>query len=113
MTEPTRDEWAEIMEEAPGGLNHGRRRSAGGWWSLEEDVSRSFQDGLTIEEFEPPKRRPNKPDDTIRHGTLAAYQNDGCRCELCRESKRSYMRVWRAMKRQSSDPSDTLPEEDL
>lgn len=109
----TDDELAELMQEAPGGLNHGRKRTAGGWWSLEEDFSRSFQGGLTIEEFEPPKRRSTKPEDTIRHGTLSAYQNDGCRCDLCRKAQRDYMREWRAATGDLSDSAGILPDEDL
>ena len=96
MEDLTPDEWDELMSEPPGGDNHGRRMTAGGWWSLEEDFAKSFQGGLTIEKFEPaPRPRSIKPDDVIRHGTLAAYQNDKCRCGLCRAAQREYMRQWR------------------
>lgn len=113
MEDLSPDEWAELMEGPPGGENHGRRRSIGGWWDLEEDFSKSFQAGLSIEEFETPKRRSVKPEDTIRHGTLSAYKNDRCRCERCRAAQREYMQEWRDRPPSPSESPDTLREEDL
>ena len=101
------------MSEPPSGDNHGRRRSVGGWWDLQEDFSRAFQGGLTIEELEGPKHRPDKPEETIRHGTLGAYQNDRCRCDDCRAAQRKYMQEWRDRKTYTSDASDTIPEVEL
>lgn len=113
MKEFTPDEWAELMEDPPSGVNHGRRRSFGGWWDLEEDFSRAFQGGLTIEEFDQPKKRSIKPENTIRHGTLSAYQNDRCRCELCRIAQREYMQRWRDRDILPSESPDMLQEDDL
>lgn len=44
-------------------------------------------------------RRPVKPADTIRHGTLAGYRHDKCRCDPCRQANRDHIRAYRAGKR--------------
>lgn len=31
----------------------------------------------------------------LKHGTYACYTNSKCRCELCREAAREYMRKYR------------------
>lgn len=88
------------MSEPPGGRNHGRKSVSGGA-QIDLDVGfyQALEDGLTIYGGdESTKRRSRKPENTIRHGTIAAYNNDRCRCEDCREA----MRVYRKRKRVQS-----------
>lgn len=98
---------SEIMQEPPGGHNYGRKRGVGGGSELRSplgsdgwiDLTTRFYDvreaDLTVDAPEEPYHRSQKPADTIRHGTLSAYTNDRCRCELCRKSKADYERARR------------------
>lgn len=36
---------------------------------------------------------------TTEHGTISMYCNNGCRCDLCRDAQRQYMRRYRATSR--------------
>jgi hypothetical protein len=92
-----RDEFRELMEEPPGGHNHGRKRGAdGGWLPLSEDLQQAYAEDLTLEPEPQAYHRPEKPEDTIPHGTATAYRHSRCRCDLCRAYKRESMRRWRA-----------------
>ena len=83
----------ELMSEPPGGHNHGRKRSAYGFVDLDSNVFRAIEGGLSLDEGdEQARKRAEKPKDTIRHGTLAAYTNDRCRCEKCRASMAEWKR---------------------
>ena len=103
LLELRREDLAELeklMQEPPGGINYGRKRTQdGGWVRLEEDLARAYEAQLTVDPEEPAYHRSVKPADTIRHGTLSAYNNDRCRCELCRAAMRDYGR-----KRRASNP---------
>lgn len=87
----TPDEWSELMEEPPGGENHGRVRTSGGWRSFEPyyglDLEYVIEDPLYGQ-----GKRNKRPADTIPHGTLGGYTNHECRCDPCRAAKRSYER---------------------
>jgi hypothetical protein len=92
-----RDEFRELMEEPPGGHNHGRKRGAdGGWLPLSEDLQQAYAEDLTLEPEPQAYHRPVKPADTIRHGTYSAYKNDRCRCDDCRRANREYVARRRA-----------------
>lgn len=103
-----RDELEELMQEPPGGHNHGRKCEGGRWHSLNavEAGIALDEEVFVIEEPRSQTRRkpPNKPWDTIRHGTASAYQND-CRhhpsgpCDACREAWAGYVRSRRKKKR--------------
>lgn len=76
------DVMQDLMEEPPGGHNHGRARTvSGGWHTLETP-------GESIPSF---KRYA----DSRKHGTAYTYRKIGCRCELCREWKAASMRRYR------------------
>lgn len=92
------DEWAELMAEPPGGHNHGKSRGNGVWVRLDEDTARAFQADLSVEAEDDVYRRPVKPEETIVHGTLAAYNHDECRCSLCRAAMSTYRRLQRRHK---------------
>lgn len=93
----TPDEWADLMEEPPGGENHGRSRIPGGVRHLDNVMASVLQADLHI--IEDPRyesgRRSVKPPETIRHGTYSAYTHDRCRCDLCRSAKNEYQRRYR------------------
>lgn len=91
----------ELMAEPPGGHNHGRKRGGGvgrsplgstGWGSLETQAHQVWEEYLTVDPDPPVYHRPEKPEDTIRHGTRSAYVNDRCRCDECRAAEREYKR---------------------
>lgn len=87
----------DLMEEPPGGHNHGRRRGPeGGWASLDDREQAARVDDFWIE-VDPPKyvRSTNRAFETIRHGTISAYNNQRCRCDLCRLSMAQYRRARR------------------
>jgi hypothetical protein len=83
----TRDDWAELMEEPPGGLNHGRTRTESGWKSLEPN----YAEGLDYIIDNPEYRHAER----YEHGTIARYNHGPCRCDECKQAKRDYMREWR------------------
>jgi len=71
------------MAEPPGGANYGRKRNgSGGWDTLGDEPA----------EKQAPPKRAAKPLDTVVHGTLAAYNNDRCRCAECRTAFALYRR---------------------
>lgn len=76
------DELAELMAEPPGGHNHGRVRTAGGWRSLEPDYSQE----LPYIVHDPEYRAIEK----YRHGTRSRYVHGQCRCDKCRKANRDY-----------------------
>lgn len=84
----TLDELAELMAEPPGGENHGRVRTEGGWRSLEPDYSAD----LPYLIHDPDYRNAQK----YEHGTRSRYVADGCRCDECRRANREYMRARRS-----------------
>lgn len=100
----TFDELAELMEEPPGGHNHGRKRGMDGRWvSLEtQDVA---EGELTYLIHDPEYRDTQR----YEHGTRSRYVHGDCRCGACRRANRDYMRARRA----ASGLADTLPEADL
>lgn len=72
------DVMQEIMEEPPGGHNHGRARTlSGGWHILETPGKDSPSYKHYIE-------KPRK------HGTAYTYMKLRCRCEACRAWMRDY-----------------------
>lgn len=82
------DFWRELME---GESNHGRKRSPSGIWEelgIEDHQVREEEFFITYTE----RREPLKQ---IKHGTLAAYNNDGCRCDKCRRAVALYRRTRR------------------
>ncbi len=86
----TFDELAELMSEPPGGENHGRVRTEGGWRSLEPDYAR-YLPYVVVD----PDYRSAIP--TSEHGTRARYVR-GCRCDPCRAANRDYMRARRSVR---------------
>lgn len=95
----TPDDWAELMEEPPGGENHGRTRAGGRMRDLNGQSYEAFSRLKFI--IRDPTweqgRRHVKPSETVRHGTLAAYKHDKCRCELCRKANREWVRNSRSV----------------
>lgn len=92
------DFWRELMEEIPGGENHGRQRSHdGGWVPLGTEEHQPYDDDLSFHTFErqSPYHRFPKPEDTIRHGTRSGYATDGCRCKECKAANAAYMKARR------------------
>lgn len=88
------DELVELMEEPPGGHNHGRKRALSGKWArlgLEDQQSLDEDFHLDVDE-EPRYLRPGKPVETLAHGLLSTYTNDRCRCPDCREAMREWKR---------------------
>jgi hypothetical protein len=60
------DEFRELMEEPPGGHNHGRKRGAdGGWLPLSEDLQQAYAEDLTLEPETPSATAPTRPTRTI------------------------------------------------
>lgn len=47
-------------------------------------------------------RAPERPRSPYPHGTLSAYSNDRCRCELCKDARRVYELDYQARKRASA-----------
>lgn len=84
----TFDELEELMSEPPGGENHGRTRTEGGWRSLEPH----YEQDLPYVIVDPEYRRTT----SYEHGTLAKYNHGRCRCELCRQAMREYRRSRRS-----------------
>lgn len=89
----THDELAELMASAPGGDNHGRARTAGGWRSLER--LHTELDYIVPDPAYNQGRRLEKSPAAIPHGTRTGYR-DRCRCAACRRAQRDYMRRYRA-----------------
>ena len=82
------DDIAELMAEPPGGhLNYA------------EPVADGAGEPIHWEGTQPRRiyLRPEKPVDTVRHGTAAAYQNDECRCVECRAGWAAYKRERRRL----------------
>lgn len=99
----TPDDWNEILSEAPGGDNHGRKRTGGSWLRL-DNAAHEYQD-LKFEYLI----------DVESHGTRATYQA-GCRCEPCRRANREYVRQRRQnmpQKLTGSDLTRREPEDGL
>lgn len=92
MDELSFDDIEEIMSDPPGGVNHGRKRVARGWVDLSGGTNQAIDLGLRLDGVDAPRRRSRKPGVTIRHGTISAYNNDGCRCDDCRAAIRDYRR---------------------
>jgi hypothetical protein len=91
--------YEDLMSEPPGGHQHGRKRGGdGGWIELEENLAGAYEEDLTIEPAQQAYHRPVKPEDTIAHGTFGSYNQDGCRCEVCRTFMRDYRRQHRLKK---------------
>lgn len=84
----TFDELADLMAEPPGGENHGRVRTEGGWRSLEPHQEHD----LPYIVNDPDYRAPEK----YAHGTRSRYVHGPCRCGSCRDANRRYMAQRRA-----------------
>ena len=97
------DELRELMGEPPGGANHGRVRTSGGWRSLEPAHTE-----LEYVIPDPDYRAKDKYDSRAPHGTRSRYIHGECRCEHCRSAEREYRRALRSRGRASA--SDTLQE---
>lgn len=99
------DFWRELMEEQPGGENHGRKRSPFGTWeTLGLSDHKASEDELLPQELaQGPYRRSERDADTIPHGTLGAYKNHGCRCVLCRRANADYVKRSRNVESSNSD----------
>jgi len=91
------DFWRELMEQQPGGENHGRKRSPfGSWESLGlRDHQAAEEEVLPQEKEQGAHRRSQRPEDTITHGTERAYRIDKCRCSVCRAYRAEAMRKYR------------------
>jgi hypothetical protein len=74
MIMETFDELRELMEEPPGGYNHGRQRGAGGAWESVEQADYVMQTQKRYAE-------------SRKHGTEYTYRKLGCRCPTCRAYK--------------------------
>ena len=82
------DDIADLMSEPPGGhVNYA------------EPVANGAGEPIHWEGTQPRRvyLRPEKPSDTVRHGTAGAYQNDGCRCVKCRAGWAAYKRARRRL----------------
>jgi len=97
----TFDELEELMQEPPGGENHGRVRTSGGWRSLEPQIDVDLP--YVIDD--PSYRHAGK----YAHGTRSRYVHDRCRCDDCRRANREYAQRRRA----ATDAADSLREENL
>jgi len=87
----TEDELRDLMEEPPGGHSHGKRRGPrGAWVSLDDKEQGALSDGFWIEPDPKPYIRVKRPEETIRHGTVAAYNHQRCRCLPCRKAVADY-----------------------
>ena len=75
------DELRVLMEEPPGGGNHGRRRTGEGSW---ERLDHAQQASLE-EKFRYMIEVPI-------HGTRDCYVNERCRCKACRRANARYER---------------------
>jgi hypothetical protein len=91
------DELAEMMAEPPGGENHGRVRSSGGWRSL-EPIHTELDYIVPDPEYGKGRRRK---DTSIPHGTRGGYTNHRCRCDLCRHAQREYIGAYRRLRHTS------------
>lgn len=90
----------ELMEEPPGGVNHGRKRDEdGGWEALSPG-----------NEKRAPRKRAVKPLKTVVHGTRSAYNNDKCRCAECKTAEALYRRQYRR-ENVTSTPYGRTPQE--
>ena len=78
----TWDELRELMEEPPGGHNHGRARAMSGDWESVEQVDYIMQ---TRKRYA----------DARKHGTAYTYMKLRCRCEQCRAWQSLRMRAYR------------------
>jgi hypothetical protein len=88
------DEIVELMEEPPGGDNHGRVKGANGWKSLEASYEADLPYLVEDPEWRTGRRRKKEPWEIV-HGTRSAYVNDQCRCDDCRTANREYIRALR------------------
>ena len=86
------DELADLMAEAPGGRGWGRKRVNGDWVTLDQEEQQAWTEDYWVEPHPEPLRRPDRPEDTIRHGTVSAYNNQRCRCPECRDAIAEYRR---------------------
>jgi hypothetical protein len=92
------EELLDLISEPPGGHQYGRKRGLGGGWiPLNEDLAAAYEEDLTVESAPQAYHRPTKPEDTIVHGTLSAYTNDRCRCDVCRKAMRDWKRSRRGV----------------
>jgi len=85
----------ELLEEPPGGHNHGWERDLGGrWHSLDTRVREIHAEYLDQppHPITPPSVRPF---DEIPHGKVSSYTNLGCRCVECRKAMREWKRTRR------------------
>ena len=75
------DDIADLMAEPPGGH-----------LDYSEPVANGAGEPIHWEGTQPRRvyLRPQKPFDTIRHGTIGAYNNDRCRCGNCRAAYAAY-----------------------
>lgn len=92
----TLDELAELMAEPPGGENHGRVRTEGGWRSLENAYEGA---DLPYVIHDPEYRARDRYETRAAHGTRTRYRHGPCRCLLCRQAERDYRRSYRNRKR--------------
>ena len=86
-------DWAELMAEPPGGVNHGRRKTVTGGWQPLEAVDYTW-DG---EEKKPVPVGDDLPTSRRhvgkrRHGTTYTYVKIGCRCQVCKDGWARYIR---------------------
>lgn len=86
------DDYAELMAEAPGGMNHGRRKGQGGWLS-NEPIDFSLLDRKDMHDAGPiGGEASRKSYRQYRHGTLYGYLDNKCRCPLCRTAWATYVK---------------------
>lgn len=79
-------DWLELMEEPPGGFNHGRERGTdAGWHTLETPGV----DEPSLKHFPPERWSSERP---IAHGTAGAYVKRKCRCDECRAWNAAHQR---------------------
>lgn len=79
------DFFRALMEEPPGGANHGYVKGEGEYLPLA--IPHTPDERM----LSGPKLAPPR-----HHGTAYTYQKIKCRCELCRAWKRQSMREYRA-----------------
>ena len=90
----TFEELEELMQEPPGGENHGRVRTEGGWRDLEYSYEADLPYIVVDPEYGKGRRLRRSPEG-IPHGTTGGYRNHRCRCDECRAAQREALRRYR------------------